>query len=76
VTDVADTAANRAAAVLAGVGVDLRAVQPGRAQFEHAHLARQKQNLHEQRFDLLEEPPPGKRTFIVSGKRSLMAMVS
>ena len=37
-------------AVLAGVGVDLRAVQRDRAQFEHAHLARQKQNLHEQRL--------------------------
>ena len=45
-------------AVLAGVGVHLRAVQGDRAQFEHAHLARQEQNLHEQPFDLLEEPPP------------------
>ena len=40
-------------AVAAGIGVDLRAIQPDRAQLEHAHLARQQQHLHEQRFDLL-----------------------
>ena len=62
--------------MLARVGVDLRAVQRDCAHLEQTHLARQQQNLNEQRLDLLRKPPPGKRTFIVSGKRSLIAMVS
>ena len=64
------------ALVAAGVGMDLRAIERYRAHLQHAHLARQEQNLHEQRLDLLRKTPPEKRTFIVSGKRSLMAMVS
>ena len=42
----------------AGVGVDLRAVERNRAHLQHAHLARQQQNLNEQRLDLFEKPPP------------------
>jgi hypothetical protein len=56
--------------------MDLCAVKRHRPELKHAHLARQQQNLNEQPLDLFEKAPPGKRTFIVSGKRSLMAMVS
>jgi len=45
-------------AVPAGVGVDLRAVQPDRAHLQNAHLARQLKDLDEQLLDLLQEPPP------------------
>ena len=48
-------AARKKAPVLAGVGMDLRAVQRDRAHLKQAHLARQKQNLHEQRLDLLQK---------------------
>ncbi len=39
--------------VLAGVGVNFRPVQAYRPQLQQAHLMRQKQNLDEQRLDLL-----------------------
>ena len=35
--------------------MNLRAIQGHRPQLQHAHLARQKQNLHEQRADLLQK---------------------
>ena len=54
-------------AVPAGVGVDLGAVEPQSAQLQHAHLARQKQHLNEQPFDLLEESPPERRDGVVVG---------
>ena len=54
-------------AVPAGIGVDLRAVQPDRAHLQHAHLARQSQHLHEQPLDLLEKPPPERRDRVVVG---------
>ena len=37
----------------AGVGVDLRPVQPDYAHLQDAHLARQLKNLDEQLLDLL-----------------------
>ena len=40
-------------AVPAGVGVDLRPVQPDYAHLQDAHLARQLKNLDEQLLDLL-----------------------
>ena len=43
----------RKRAVLARVGVDLRAVQRDCAHLKQAHLARQQQDLNEQRLDLL-----------------------
>ncbi len=43
--------------VPARVGVDLRAVQRHRAQLQHAGLARQQQNIHEQLLDLGEKAP-------------------
>ena len=57
----------RQRAVLAGVGVDLRAVQRDCAHLKQAHLARQKQNLHEQRLDLLQKTPPERRDGVVIG---------
>ena len=51
----------------AGVGVDLRAVEPQSTQLQHAHLTRQKQHLNEQPFDLLEEPLPERRDGVVVG---------
>ena len=54
-------------AVPAGVGVDLRAVETNRAHLQHAHLARQQQNLNEQRLDLFEKPPPESRDRVVVG---------
>jgi len=52
---------------VAGVGVDLRAVERNRSHFQHAHLARQQQHLNEQRFDLLQKPPPERSDRVVSG---------
>ena len=43
--------------MFAGIGVDFRAVQRDRAHLEQAHLARQQQDLNEQRLDLLLKPP-------------------
>ncbi len=54
-------------AVAAGIGMDLRAVQRHRTQLQYTHLPRQQQNLHEQRLDLLEEPPPEGRDCVVIG---------
>ena len=42
----------------AGVRMNLRAVKRHHTELEHAHLARQQQNLYEQRLDVLEESPP------------------
>jgi hypothetical protein len=44
-------------AMAAGIGVDLGAIQRHGAQVQHPHLARHRQHLHEQRFDLFEEAP-------------------
>ena len=49
----------------AGVGVDLRAVQRDRAHLQNAHLARQQQDLNEQRLDLCQKPPPERRDRVV-----------
>jgi hypothetical protein len=57
----------RQRAVAAGVGVDLRAVEADRSHLQHAHLARQQQNLNEQSFDLFEKPPPERRDRVVVG---------
>ena len=51
----------------AGIGVDLRAIEPQSAQLRQAHLTRQKQHLNEQPFDLFEEPPPERRDGVVIG---------
>src|SRR5260221_5869384 len=53
--------------VAAGVGVDLGPIQRLRAQFQHAHLPGQFQNLDKQRFDFLEEPTPECRYRVVVG---------
>ncbi len=53
--------------VAAGVGVDLGPIQRHRAQFQHAHLTGQFQNLDKQRFDFLEEPTPECRYRVVVG---------
>ena len=45
-------------AVPAGVGVNLRPVQRHRPHVQNAHLTRQLQHPHEQRFDLLEKATP------------------
>ena len=57
----------RQRAVAAGIGVDFRAVEADRSHLQHAHLARQQQNLNEQRFDLFEKPPPERRDCVVVG---------
>ena len=57
----------RQRAVLAGVGVDLRPVQRHRPQLQKAHLARQQQNLHKQRLDLLQKAFAERRDGIVIG---------
>ena len=38
--------------------MNLRAIERHHTQLQHAHLARQQQNLHEQSLDVLEESPP------------------
>ena len=59
----------RQRAVAAGVGVDFRAVEADRSHLQHADLARQQQNLNEQRFDLFEKPPPERRDCVVVGMK-------
>jgi hypothetical protein len=54
-------------AVPAGIGMDLRAVERHGAHLEHPHLARQRQHLHEQSFDLLEKSPSKRRDRVVVG---------
>ena len=51
----------------AGVGVDLRAIQRHRAQLQDTHLARDAQNLHEQRLDLAQKAPAERRNGVVIG---------
>ena len=51
----------------ARIGADLRAIDRHRAQLEHASLARQHQNLHEQPLNLLEEASPKGRDRVVIG---------
>ena len=51
----------------AGIGVDFRAVQSHRAHPEQAHLARQLQHPHEQRFDVLEKATPKRCDGVVVG---------
>ena len=48
----------RQCAVATRIGVDLGAVKRDRPQLQHAHLARELQNLYEQQLDLFEETPP------------------
>ena len=57
----------RKRAVPAGIGVNLRPVKTDRAHLQNAHLARQKQHLHEQTLDLLEKAPPKRRYRVVIG---------
>jgi len=57
----------RQRAVPASVGVDFRAVEPDRPDFQHAHLARQQQNLNEQPLDLLEKSSPERRNRVMVG---------
>jgi hypothetical protein len=54
-------------AVRAGIGMDFRAVQSHPAQPEQAHLARQLQHPHEQRFDVLEKATPKRCDGVVVG---------
>jgi Transposase domain (DUF772) len=61
---------SRAATILTRrptIGVDFRAVQSHRAQPEQAHLARQLQHPHEQRFDVLEKATPKRCYGVVVG---------
>lgn len=51
--------------VLAGVGLDLGAIQRDVPELEQLHLARQHQHLHKQRLNLLEKPPPERRQCVV-----------
>jgi len=55
----------RQCAVPAGIGVQLRPVEPHRAQLQHAHLARQQQHLHEQGFDLRQKASSEHRNGVV-----------
>jgi putative transposase len=48
--------------VTAGVGVQLRSIQRHRAQLQDTHLARDAQNLHEQRLDLAQKAPAEPRS--------------
>jgi hypothetical protein len=57
----------RQRAMPAGIGMDLRAVEPDRSHLQHAHLARHLQHLDKQRLDLLEKPPPERRDRVVVG---------
>ena len=59
----------RERAVLAGIGVDLRAVQRDRPHPQQAHLASQKQNLDERRFDLFQKASAEGRNCVVIGIR-------
>jgi hypothetical protein len=54
-------------AVAAGVGVYFGPIQCDGAQPEHAHLARQEQNFHEQGLDLGKKPPPERGDGVVIG---------
>ena len=55
----------RKGAVPAGIGMDLRPVEPNRAHLQNAHLACQQQDLHKQTLDLLDKPSPEGRYRIV-----------
>jgi len=44
--------------VAARIGVDLGAIQRHRPQLQHAQLARQQQQLHEQSLDLRQKASP------------------
>ena len=57
----------RQRAVAAGVGVDLGPVQRHRAHFQHAHLARQLQDLDELPLDLLQKAAAEGRDRVVVG---------
>src|ERR1700739_3305209 len=50
-----------------GVGMNLRAVERQSSQLQHAHLARQKQNLDKQHRDLGKEAPAEYRDRVVVG---------
>ena len=57
----------RQRAVAAGVGVDLGAVEPDRAELQQAHLPRHLQHLDEQGLDPRQEAPPERRDRVVVG---------
>ena len=51
----------------ARVGVYLRPVEPDRAHLQHAHLAREPKDIHEQFLDVFQEAPPKRRDRVVVG---------
>ncbi len=49
----------------AGIGVELRPVEPNRAKLQNPHLARQNQTLDEQLLDVAQKPAPERRDRVV-----------